>query len=206
LIATGADAALIAGLRRLDRDLVFELVERWSDAMLRLALVYVRGRAVAEEVVQETWIGVLEGIERFEGRSSLRTWVFSILVNQAKMRGERERRSLPFSALGAEPSMDPDHFLPADDPWAGHWAASPKPLPPEEQLLAAELGERLGAAIRRLPAGQRAVVTLRDVEGWSAEEVCDLLQLSEANQRVLLHRGRCALRRALDRYLRDVSG
>lgn len=173
--------------------------------MLRLALVYVRERAVAEEVVQETWIGVLDGIDRFEGRSSLRTWVFSILVNQAKMRAERERRSLPFSALGTEPLVDPEQFLPAHDPWAGHWAAAPRALP-EEELLAAELRERLAAAIRRLPASQRAVLTLRDVEGWSAEEVCKALQLSEANQRVLLHRGRCALRQALDRYLRDVSG
>jgi RNA polymerase sigma-70 factor (ECF subfamily) len=122
------------------------------------------------------------------------------------MRGERERRSLPFSALGAEGVGGSDDFLPADDPWAGHWAASPRPLPPEEQLLAAELRGLIAAAIRRLPASQRAVVTLRDVEGWSAEEVCDLLQLSEANQRVLLHRGRCALRRALERYLTDVGG
>jgi RNA polymerase sigma-70 factor, ECF subfamily len=174
--------------------------------MLRLALVYVRERAVAEEVVQEAWIGALEGIDRFEGRSSLRTWVFSILVNQAKMRAERERRSLPFSALGAEKSVDPDQFLPAHDPWAGHWAASPRALPPEEQLLAAEMRERIAAAIRRLPARQRAVLTLRDIEGWSAEEVCNVLQLSKSNQRVLLHRGRCALRRALDHYLGDVSG
>jgi RNA polymerase sigma-70 factor (ECF subfamily) len=173
--------------------------------MLRLALVYAHERAVAEEVVQETWIGVLSGIDRFEGRSSLRTWVFSILVNQAKMRAERERRSLPFSALGAKASLDPDEFLPARDPWAGHWAAAPKALP-EEELLAAEMRDRLAAAIRRLPASQRAVLTLRDVEGWSAEEVCSVLHLSEGNQRVLLHRGRCALRRALDRYLSEVSG
>jgi RNA polymerase sigma-70 factor, ECF subfamily len=174
--------------------------------MLRLALVYVRGRAIAEEVVQETWIGVLDGIDRFEGRSSLRTWVFSILVNQAKTRAERERRSLPFSALGAEASVDPDRFLPAHDPWAGHWATSPKALLPEEQLLAAELRERLAAAIRRLPESQRAVLALRDVEGWSPEEVCNVLQLTDANRRVLLHRARGALRRTLDRYLQDVSG
>jgi RNA polymerase sigma-70 factor, ECF subfamily len=126
-IATCADAALIAALRRRDRDLVFEVVERWSDAMVRLALVYVRGRPVAEEVVQETWIGVLEGIDRFEGRSSLRTWVFSILVNQAKMRGERERRSLPFSALGAEGSVDPTTSCPPTTRGLGTGRPRPDP-------------------------------------------------------------------------------
>jgi RNA polymerase sigma-70 factor (ECF subfamily) len=164
-----------------------------------------RLRPVAKEVVQETWIGVLEGIDRFEGRSSLKTWVFSILVNQAKTRGQRERRSLPFSAFG-ETWVDPDQFLPAHDAWAGHWAVLPSVLPPEEQLVAKETRERLAAAIRRLPPSQRAVLSLRDVEGWSAEEVCSVLELSEANQRVLLHRARSALRRALDRYLKDVNG
>lgn len=204
-VAARADEALIEGLSRLDREIVLELVERWSNSMLRLALVFVRERTVAEEVVQETWIAVLEGIDRFEGRSSLRTWVFSILANRAKTRAARERRSIPFSALQDEgPAVEQERFHPTHDAWAGHWAAPP-PSAPEEVVLAAEMRERLAAAIRRLPPVQRAVVTLRDVEGWRADEVCRVLELSAANQRVLLHRGRSTVRRALERYLEETS-
>ena len=175
--------------------------------MLRLALVFVQARAVAEEVVQDTWIAVLEGIERFEGRSTLRTWVFSILTNRAKTRAVRERRSIPFSALeGDGPAVEPERFLSASDGWAGHWASPPGPLPPEELLLVSETRKHLAAAIRDLPPGQRVVLTLRDVEGWSADEVCNVLELSETNQRVLLHRGRSTVRQALERYLEDTSG
>ena len=195
------------GLRKRDPDVVFELVEAWSSSMLRLALVFVQERSVAEEVLQDTWIAVLEGIERFESRSALRTWVFTILTNRAKTRAVRERRSIPFSALESQgPTVEPERFLPADDGWAGHWAAPPAPIPPDELLLARETREQLAAAIRALPPAQRAVVTLRDVEGWSAEEVCNVLELSETNQRVLLHRGRGTVRRALERYLENTSG
>jgi RNA polymerase sigma-70 factor (ECF subfamily) len=206
-VTAHVDETLIEGLRTFDRDAVLELVERWSNSMLRLALVYVGGQAIAEEVVQETWIAVLEGINRFEGRSSLRTWVFSVLANRAKTRAARERRSIPFSRLQeeGEAAVDADRFLPTDNGWAGHWAASPQPVPPEEALLTTELREQLARAIRRLPPGQRAVVTLRDVEGWPAEEVCRVLELSDVNQRVLLHRGRSTLRRTLERYLEERS-
>jgi RNA polymerase sigma-70 factor (ECF subfamily) len=163
-----------------------ELVERWSSSMLQLALPFVRERTVAEEVVQDTWIAVLKGINRFEGRASLRTWVFTILTNQAKTRAARERRSIPFSALQAdERAVDPDSFLPAHDGWAGHWAVSPRPVPPDEKLLADEMRRRVVAAIRRLPPNQRAVVTLRDVEGWSAEEVCQVLKHDQAGSRAV---------------------
>ena len=206
-LATTADEAAIDGLRKRDQDVVFELVEAWSGSMLRLALVFVQARTVAEEVVQDTWIAVLEGIERFESRSTLRTWVFTILTNRAKTRAVRERRSIPFSALeGKRPTVEPERFLPATDGWAGHWAAPPGPLPPDELLLASETREHLAAAIRALPPAQRAVLTLRDVEGWSAAEVCNVLELSETNQRVLLHRGRSTVRRALERYLENTSG
>lgn len=206
-LASAADEVLIDGLRSGDQVVVFELVEAWSSSMLRLALVFVQARAVAEEVVQDTWIAVLEGIERFESRSTLRTWVFSILTNRAKTRAMHERRSMPFSALEGEgPAVEPERFLPATDGWAGHWASPPGPLPPEELLLASETRQQLAAAIRLLPPVQRAVLSLRDVEGWSADEVCNVLELSETNQRVLLHRGRSTVRQALERYLEDTNG
>jgi RNA polymerase sigma-70 factor (ECF subfamily) len=206
-LASAADEVLIDGLRRGDQVVVFELVEAWSGSMLRLALMFVQARAVAEEVVQDTWIAVLEGIERFESRSTLRTWVFTILTNRAKTRAMRERRSIPFSALEGEgPAVEPERFLPASDGWAGHWAAPPGPLPPEELLLVSETRTHLAAAIRDLPPAQRVVLSLRDIEGWSADEVCNVLELSETNQRVLLHRGRSTVRQALERYLEDTSG
>jgi RNA polymerase sigma-70 factor (ECF subfamily) len=175
--------------------------------MLRLARVYVRDRAVAEEVVQEAWLGVLRGIERFEGRSSLRTWLHRIVANLARTRAVQEARSVPFSALaGGEdvegPSVPPERFHGPDDRWAGHWATPPHPWGrPDHELLSAETRARIVAAIDGLPQMQRRVITLRDVEGWSAQEVCNVLALSETNQRVLLHRARTKLRQALDDYL-----
>lgn len=140
--------------------------------MLQLALVFVRKRSVAEEVVQDTWVAVLEGIAGFEGRSSLKTWVFQILTNVAKSRGSRERRTVPFSLLAGDvDSVDDERFLPQSDAWASHWATPPRPVLPEEQLLAGETRERLARAIRMLPPDQRLVVMLRDVDGWSADEV-----------------------------------
>jgi RNA polymerase sigma-70 factor (ECF subfamily) len=183
------------------------LVRQYGASMLRVAMLYVRDRAVAEEVVQDAWLGVLNGIERFEGRSSFRTWLFRILTNNAKSRGEREGRSVPFSALARaevelnERSVEPDRFLPDTERWANHWISSPRRFDelPEDRLLSHETMGIARTAIDALPEVQRAVITMRDVAGYSAEEVCDALEISEVNQRVLLHRARTKVRRALER-------
>jgi RNA polymerase sigma-70 factor, ECF subfamily len=186
------------------------LVDEYGPMLLRVARMYVPSAAVAEEVVQETWIGVLNGIDRFEGRSSLKTWIFRILANIAKTRGERERRSVPFSsaarAAAGEPSVDPDRFLPAGDERARAWAIGPIPWPgPEESLLSGETREVILDAIEKLPPGQREVITLRDVDGWTSEEVRNALELSETNQRVLLHRARSKVRGAIERHLNPME-
>ena len=174
--------------------------------MVRLARIYVDEQPVAEEVAQEAWISVLRGIDRFEGRSSLKTWIFRILVNTAKTRARRERRTVPFSALGSDgPAVEADRFLPDGDAWAGHWSQPPRPVAPEDELLAAEVRRELADAIRALPPAQRAVIGLRDVDGWSADEVCDLLDLTAVHQRVLLHRARSAVRRRLEPYLEEAQ-
>jgi len=185
-----------------------ELMRMYGASMLRVAQLYVRSRAVAEEVVQETWLAVLKGIVRFEGRSSLKTWLFRILTNTAKTRGEREGRTVPFSALaGAEQddgaSVDPDRFLGPEERFPGHWSAPPSSWAgePEERLLAGETLEVVQAAIDKLPPAQALVITMRDIEGFSADEVCNALEISETNQRVLLHRARTRVRRALEDYL-----
>jgi RNA polymerase sigma-70 factor (ECF subfamily) len=172
-------------------------------------MLYVSSRAVAEEVVQETWLAVLTGLERFEGRSTLKTWLFRILTNKAKTRGQREGRTLPFSALATDgdedqTAVDVDRFLGPDSRHVGHWAAPPRGVP-EERLLAAEARERIEAAIAALPDNQRAVITLRDIEGLSAEEACNVLGVSETNQRVLLHRARSKVRAAFEQYLEETS-
>jgi RNA polymerase sigma-70 factor, ECF subfamily len=170
--------------------------------MIRVAMAYVPSRAAAEEAVQETWIAVMRGIGDFEGRSSLKTWIFRILTNVAMRSGARERRSVPFSALAeaedtGEPSVDPARFSPAD----GHWAVPPVGWPtPEEGLLAGETREVITAAIAELAPAQRTVIALRDVEGWSSEEVSEALEISAGNQRVLLHRARSRVRAAIERY------
>jgi RNA polymerase sigma-70 factor, ECF subfamily len=206
------DEALVAALRRGDADAFAELVDRHSRAMLRVALAYVPSHAAAEEVVQETWIAVMRGIDRFEGRSSLKTWIFRILTNVAMRSGARERRSTPFSALAVAedtggPSVDPDRFLPADDEYfPGHWAIAPAPWPtPEEGLLAGETREVIAAAISALPDAQRTVIALRDIEGWSSEEVCEALEISGGNQRILLHRARSRVRNAIEAYYGAVE-
>jgi RNA polymerase sigma-70 factor (ECF subfamily) len=208
LAALPDDAAVVAGLRRGDETVFTDLVNAYSRPLLRLAQDFVRTRSVAEEVVQDTWLAVLNGIDRFEERSSLKTWVFRILVNKAKTRGVREARTVPFSALavGDEESAVPeDRFRGPDDEWPGHWASPPRALStmPEQRLLDREASEHLVATLGTLPDSQRVVVTLRDVAGWDADEVCDALGLSETNQRVLLHRGRAKLRAAFERYLED---
>ena len=175
-------------------------------------MAYVPSRATAEEVVQETWIAVLRGIQAFEGRSSLKTWIFRILTNLAMRSGARERRSLPFSALAeaentGEPTVDPARFLPADHAlFPGHWALMPTRWPtPEEGLLAGETRAVIAAAIEELPPAQRAVIALRDVEGWSSQEVVEVLEISAGNQRILLHRARSRVRKSIESYYGAVT-
>jgi RNA polymerase sigma-70 factor, ECF subfamily len=207
------ERALVERLRAGDEDAFMGLVRSLSPALLRVARMYVPSQAVAEEVVQETWLGVLRGVDRFEGRSSLKTWIFRILTNIAMTRAVRERRSLPFSALveaeaaDAVPAIEPERFLGADhDRWPHHWALGPtRWQTPEEHLLTGETRKRLLEAVRHLPPAQRTVITLRDIEGWPADEVCDALGVSEGNQRVLLHRARSKVRTALESYLGAVE-
>src|SRR5919199_4445356 len=200
------DARIVKALRARDESTFERLMREYHASLLRVAQIYVSSLAVAEEVVQDTWIGVLNGIDRFEGRSSLKTWIFRILTNIAKTRGQREGRTVPFSALERpenvpEPAVDPNRLLPPDPgPWPGHWATKPEPWP-EQQLLADETRAVVEAAIERLPPAQRAVISLRDLEGWSAEETCNALDVTETNQRVLLHRARSKVRQALEDYL-----
>jgi RNA polymerase sigma-70 factor, ECF subfamily len=200
------DAQFVERLRAGDEEAFVGLVDRYQASMLRLAQMYVSTRAVAEEVVQEAWLGVLRGLEGFEGRSSLRTWIFRIVVNTAKTRGQRESRSVPFSsafpAAEDEPTVDPDRFLPPGDP-RGHWGFAPTSWEsiPEERLLGNETLGAVERAIEDLPPAQAAVIRLRDVDGWTSAEVCNALDLSETNQRVLLHRARSKVRRTLERYL-----
>ncbi|MCB9374114.1 MAG: RNA polymerase sigma factor [Microthrixaceae bacterium] len=201
------DSVLVERLRAGDEAAFRTLVEALDPVLRRVAHTYVPSDAVADEVVQETWLGVLNGIDRFEGRSSVRTWVFRILVNRAKTRGERERRTVPFaSAFDASrepevPAVDPGRFEAVDHPLVPvHWAAPPDAWrgSPEARLHAAETRAALTAAFEGLPPAQREVVLLRDVHGWTSVEVCNALDLSETNQRVLLHRGRTRLRQALE--------
>jgi RNA polymerase sigma-70 factor (ECF subfamily) len=201
------DDALVAALRSGDAEAFGTLVDRHSSAMIRVAMAYVPTRAAAEEAVQETWIAVIRAIDGFEGRASLKTWMFRILTNVAKRSGARERRSVPFSALASaedtgEPSVDPDRFLPAEhELFPGHWASMPARWPtPEEGLLAGETRDVIAAAIAELPPAQRTVIALRDVEGWSSEEVCEALEISAGNQRILLHRARSRVRNAIEIY------
>ncbi len=205
------DSALVAALRAGDEGAFAELIDAHGASLLRVAMSYVPSRAVAEEVVQETWLAVLSGLDSFEGRSSLKTWVFRILTNRAITRGTRERRTVPFSSLaGPEEdgeAMDADRFLPAShDRWPGHWALGPtRWRTPEEGLLAGETREVIVGAIDVLPSAQRAVITLRDIEGWPSAEVCEVLELSEGNQRVLLHRARARVRTAVEQHLGPVA-
>jgi RNA polymerase sigma-70 factor (ECF subfamily) len=204
-VLSAEDARLVDGLRRGDEAAFRALMREYGAAMLRLAQMYVSSRAVAEEVVQEAWLGVLNGIGRFEGRSSLKTWIFQIVANTAKTRGVREARSLPFSALGGDddPVVDPDRFMGPEERYAGHWSAPPESWAGgPEALLAAETLEVIRRAIEELPPSQQAVITMRDVEGLTAEEVRNALDVSETNQRVLLHRARAKVRQALEEYLR----
>ena len=190
------DAELLGRLRAGDEQTFVALVERYNGSMLRLAASFVPSRAVAEEVVQDTWLAVLRGLPAFQGRASLRTWMFTILVNRARTTGSREQRTIPVADAG--PVVDASRFGPD-----GAWSAPPEHWIEEavDRIEAEKLGGLLKAAIDGLPGRQREVVLLRDVEGMSSAEVCDVLSISEANQRVLLHRGRGKLRQVLETEL-----
>jgi RNA polymerase sigma-70 factor (ECF subfamily) len=197
------DAVLVAALRARDDAAFAWLLDRYDRSLHRVAMSFVPSRAVADEVVQETWLGVLRGIDGFEGRSSLKTWIFRILMNVGRTRGEREQRTVPFtSALDdGESSFAPDRFR-TTGPYPRHWARSPEPWDeqPADHLLASETLEVVRAAIDQLPANQRTVICLRDIDGWTSVDVCALLDVSEANQRVLLHRARARVRQTLEDY------
>lgn len=203
----GDETGLLDALRRGDEIAFSALVERHSSLMCRVAALYVREPAVAEEVVQDSWLAVLQGLERFEGRSALKTWILRIVTNQAKDRAVHERRSVPFSSLAPldEPAVEPERFAPSPYQHApGWWSAHVTQWPddsPEEVLYASETRGVVEEAVASLPDGQREVITLRDIEGWSPAEIEVALELSPANQRILLHRARSRVRRTLEHYL-----
>ncbi|MGE5225886.1 MAG: RNA polymerase sigma factor [Planctomycetaceae bacterium] len=207
VLASAADLAIVERLRAGDETTFMMLVEQHQAAMLRVAQMYVSSRAVAEEVVQEAWLGIIKGLDRFEGRSSLRTWMYRIVANIAKTRGQKEGRSVPFSSLAgeddADTGIDPSWFQDAAGRFPGGWKATPDDWSglPEDRLLGDETLRRVGQAIASLPPMQAEVIRLRDVLGWSSEEVRNALDITETNQRVLLHRARAKVRRALDAYL-----
>ncbi|MDF5752123.1 sigma-70 family RNA polymerase sigma factor [Spongiactinospora sp. TRM90649] len=198
------DDIVAAALRAGDETMFAALLDTWSRGMLRLARSYVSTSDSAEEVVQDTWLAVIRGIDGFEGRSSVKTWVYRILVNTAKKRGARESRTVPWSSAferDGEPSPDGRRFQGPDDPFPGSWKDFPLAWPaPEGEVLASEVRGQIAAALATLPARQRNVIILRDVEGCSSDEVCSILEISSANQRVLLHRARTAVRRRLEDY------
>jgi RNA polymerase sigma-70 factor (ECF subfamily) len=191
-----AEAELVAKLRAGDEDAFVALARQHQAMMLRLASALVPSPAIAEEVVQDTWVAVLRGIEGFAGRSSFKTWLLRILVNRAKSTGMRERRSVAIGDAG--PAVDASRF-----DAAGAWASPPQHWveDADDRLLATGLRRRLELTLKRLPARQRAIVVLRDVDGLSSEEVCGVLEISAANQRVLLHRARGSLRQAVEGFV-----
>lgn len=211
-IASAGDRHLIELLRCGDEAAFVALIDSYYIPMLHFATVFVTRPMVAEEVVQETWMAVLEGLPRFEGRSSLKTWIFRILTNRAKTHAVREGRSIPFASLAGEhiddyePAVEPDRFRPPGAPWAGGWLSFPAPWEglPEERLLSQETRACIEKAIEALPPSQREIITLRDIEGWSSEETCSLLGISGGNQRVLLHRARSKVRSALEKYFAEM--
>lgn len=208
-----AQADLVERLRRGDEAAFTALFDEYDGMLRRLARMYVSSAAIADEVVQETWVGVIKGIDRFEGRSSLGTWIFRILTNIAKTKGQREARTIPFSSAfdpagePGGPSVDPDRFLSPDHERApGHWAFAPRAWEtPEESLLSGEGRAVILEAIADLAPSQREVITLRDIEGWSSEEVRNALEISKTNQRVLLHRARSKVRAAIEGYFNAME-
>ena len=209
---SASEQALIDGLRRRDEAAFAKLIDQYHGPLIRLALSFVSNREAAEDVVQETWMAVLQGIDRFEGRSSLRTWLFRILSNRAKTRGVKDSRVIPFSSLASaelehdEPAVDADRFRPPGEQWAGHWLSNPVSWDemPEERLMSSETMGVLQKAIDALPPVQRSTIVMRDISVMTSEETCEALGVSEANQRVLLHRARSKVRRALEVYFDGV--
>jgi RNA polymerase sigma-70 factor (ECF subfamily) len=203
---TGDDSHLIAAIRAGDEQAFVTLVERYHSSLQRLARMYVDPSAV-DDVAQDTWIGVLHGLANFEGRASFKTWLFRILVNRARTRAVRDARSIPLSSFVRDETesqafaVEPVRFQSAEGRYPGHWLLKPAGELPEERLIAGELDDVVRGALRMLPSAQAEVVRLRDVEGLQSEEVCRLLNLTEGNQRVLLHRGRSKIRAALEAYL-----
>ncbi len=211
MVTSSVDDEIVAGVRSGDEAVFAQLLNEWSRSMLLLARTHVSTDASAEEVVQDTWLAVIRGIDRFEGRSSLRTWVYRILVNTAKKRGMREIRTVPWSSIAAGdedlgPTLDPSLFRGTDDQYPGGWWSFPQVWrSSESSVLADEVRAQVQLAIDALPERQRVVVTLRDVLGHSSDEVCQMLEISGANQRVLLHRARAAVRAHLVPYLAEAA-
>jgi RNA polymerase sigma-70 factor (ECF subfamily) len=206
------DEVLVERLRNGDDAAFGLLLDAWSSGMLRLARSFVPTPETAADVVQETWLAVVQGIGSFQGRSSLRTWVYRILVNTAKRRGQRERRVVPMSSFENDdsgPTVDPARFQGPQEPYPGHWRefppAWPAPSSPEQKALDGEVRGVLAEALELLPERQRTVITLRDVEGYESDEVCAMLEITAANQRVLLHRARAFVRGRLEQYYASVS-
>ena len=204
------ETSVVAALRAGDESVFAQLVDQHAASMLRVARGYVSSREIAEEVVQDTWIALVKGIDKFEGRSSLRTWLFTVLINIAKTRGVKERRDSDAAiAAFTGGTVDPARFRDSDDRYPGHWkpdeVPSPFPDTPEGSALGNELVSVARLELDKLPDRQRTVVALRDMLGFDSAEVCELLDISVANQRVLLHRGRAVLRAALENYLEEVS-
>jgi RNA polymerase sigma-70 factor, ECF subfamily len=205
------ELALVERLRQGDEIAFRTLVAAHHRSMAHVARSFVATAADADKVVQEAWLGVLKGLERFEQRSSLKTWIFRILINCAKTRGARERRTVPFSSVAADaaasPSVPPERFRGADNPWAGHWLVHPGRWSalPEDRLMSREVLDVIQTAMDALVPAQRIVMHLRDIDGWTAEEVSDTLDITRGNQRVLLHRTRSRVRSEIESYLEEVS-
>jgi len=205
---TKAEGPLLARLRQGDESAFDQLVKQHHGSLVRMAMGYVADRAVAEEVVQDTWMAVIESLDRFEGRSSLRTWIFGILIHKAKDRGVREKRHTTFSDFESydddnEEAVDPSRFQQSGE-WAGHWVFPPQPWDdqtPEKLLASQQAVNAMNRAIKELPATLKEVLILRDVEGVESNEICELLEITETNLYVRLHRARERVRAAVETYL-----
>lgn len=199
------DDALVVALRKGDESAFGWLIDTYSASLHRVALNFVSSAAMADEVVQETWLGVIKGIDRFEQRSSLKTWIYRILTNIARTKGARESRSVPFSSVTMDDDyggvFPEDRFRPDGEEWSGWWIDPAKPWQPADQFDRAETMRRVRDAIASLPPSQRIVISLRDIDGWCSDEVCGLLDITPVNQRVLLHRARAGVRAKLDPFL-----